>query len=168
MGRVLAHCDCSNIFVVLAVLCLLLSGFAQRHTLEFNTHDLTSSFVWRQRCYWLKVMLCLWVFPSISAEQLSQTLLSSIACVSLWSVPVFQDSGIPDSFPVYHYNGLKQSNHKERVRCSFMLSFFIITYDSGSFLRSLSLNYLFFSCHQSYTYTHTRTAGSGRPLQNKQ
>uniref|UniRef100_A0A669F4Q9 Ubiquitin carboxyl-terminal hydrolase MINDY n=1 Tax=Oreochromis niloticus TaxID=8128 RepID=A0A669F4Q9_ORENI len=26
-----------------------------------------------------------------------------------------QDSGIPDSFPVYHYNGLKQSNHKERV-----------------------------------------------------
>uniref|UniRef100_A0AAX7URU2 Ubiquitin carboxyl-terminal hydrolase MINDY n=1 Tax=Astatotilapia calliptera TaxID=8154 RepID=A0AAX7URU2_ASTCA len=29
-----------------------------------------------------------------------------------------QDSGIPDSFPVYHYNGLKQSNHKERVRHS--------------------------------------------------
>uniref|UniRef100_A0A3B3XZB8 Ubiquitin carboxyl-terminal hydrolase MINDY n=1 Tax=Poecilia mexicana TaxID=48701 RepID=A0A3B3XZB8_9TELE len=26
-----------------------------------------------------------------------------------------QDSGIPDSFPIYHYNGLKQSNHKERV-----------------------------------------------------
>uniref|UniRef100_A0A8C5EI15 Ubiquitin carboxyl-terminal hydrolase MINDY n=1 Tax=Gouania willdenowi TaxID=441366 RepID=A0A8C5EI15_GOUWI len=26
-----------------------------------------------------------------------------------------QDSGIPDSFPVYHYNGLKQSNHKEKV-----------------------------------------------------
>ncbi|KAK7886387.1 hypothetical protein WMY93_026008 [Mugilogobius chulae] len=26
-----------------------------------------------------------------------------------------QDSGIPDSFPVYHYNGLKQSNHNERV-----------------------------------------------------
>ncbi|KAM6910033.1 ubiquitin carboxyl-terminal hydrolase MINDY-3 [Xenentodon cancila] len=26
-----------------------------------------------------------------------------------------QDSGIPDSFPVFHYNGLKQSNHKERV-----------------------------------------------------
>ncbi|CAL8361695.1 unnamed protein product [Arctogadus glacialis] len=26
-----------------------------------------------------------------------------------------QDSGIPDSFPVYHYNGLKQSNHSERV-----------------------------------------------------
>ncbi|KAF0045355.1 hypothetical protein F2P81_001884 [Scophthalmus maximus] len=25
------------------------------------------------------------------------------------------DSGIPDSFPVYHYNGLKQSNHNERV-----------------------------------------------------
>lgn len=34
------------------------------------------------------------------------------------SVPVFQDSGIPDSFPVYHYNGLKQSNHKEKVRHS--------------------------------------------------
>ncbi|XP_008321570.1 ubiquitin carboxyl-terminal hydrolase MINDY-3 isoform X1 [Cynoglossus semilaevis] len=29
-----------------------------------------------------------------------------------------QDSGIPDSFPVYHYNGLKQSNHNERVRHS--------------------------------------------------
>uniref|UniRef100_A0A668ARV1 Ubiquitin carboxyl-terminal hydrolase MINDY n=1 Tax=Myripristis murdjan TaxID=586833 RepID=A0A668ARV1_9TELE len=28
---------------------------------------------------------------------------------------VFQDSGIPDSFPVYHYNGLKQSNHNEKV-----------------------------------------------------
>uniref|UniRef100_A0AAR2IZP8 Ubiquitin carboxyl-terminal hydrolase MINDY n=1 Tax=Pygocentrus nattereri TaxID=42514 RepID=A0AAR2IZP8_PYGNA len=26
-----------------------------------------------------------------------------------------QDSGIPDSFPVYHYNGLKQSNHNEKV-----------------------------------------------------
>ncbi|TKS81993.1 Ubiquitin carboxyl-terminal hydrolase MINDY-3 [Collichthys lucidus] len=26
-----------------------------------------------------------------------------------------QDSGIPDSFPIYHYNGLKQSNHNERV-----------------------------------------------------
>uniref|UniRef100_A0A8C7DVR5 Ubiquitin carboxyl-terminal hydrolase MINDY n=1 Tax=Oncorhynchus kisutch TaxID=8019 RepID=A0A8C7DVR5_ONCKI len=26
-----------------------------------------------------------------------------------------QDTGIPDSFPVYHYNGLKQSNHNERV-----------------------------------------------------
>uniref|UniRef100_A0A8C3G261 Ubiquitin carboxyl-terminal hydrolase MINDY n=1 Tax=Cyclopterus lumpus TaxID=8103 RepID=A0A8C3G261_CYCLU len=26
-----------------------------------------------------------------------------------------QDSGIPDSFPVYHYNGLKQSNHNDRV-----------------------------------------------------
>uniref|UniRef100_A0A674MT42 Ubiquitin carboxyl-terminal hydrolase MINDY n=1 Tax=Takifugu rubripes TaxID=31033 RepID=A0A674MT42_TAKRU len=26
-----------------------------------------------------------------------------------------QDSGIPDSLPVYHYNGLKQSNHNERV-----------------------------------------------------
>ncbi|CAL1611234.1 unnamed protein product [Knipowitschia caucasica] len=26
-----------------------------------------------------------------------------------------QDSGIPDSFPVYHYNGLKQSNLNERV-----------------------------------------------------
>ncbi|XP_054638034.1 ubiquitin carboxyl-terminal hydrolase MINDY-3 [Dunckerocampus dactyliophorus] len=26
-----------------------------------------------------------------------------------------QDSGIPESFPVYHYNGLKQSNHNERV-----------------------------------------------------
>ncbi|XP_035607210.1 ubiquitin carboxyl-terminal hydrolase MINDY-3 [Oncorhynchus keta] len=26
-----------------------------------------------------------------------------------------QDPGIPDSFPVYHYNGLKQSNHNERV-----------------------------------------------------
>ncbi|XP_070407337.1 ubiquitin carboxyl-terminal hydrolase MINDY-3 isoform X2 [Nothobranchius furzeri] len=26
-----------------------------------------------------------------------------------------QDSGIPDSFPVLHYNGLKQSNHKEKV-----------------------------------------------------
>ncbi|KAG8010105.1 Ubiquitin carboxyl-terminal hydrolase MINDY-3 [Nibea albiflora] len=25
------------------------------------------------------------------------------------------DSGIPDSFPIYHYNGLKQSNHNERV-----------------------------------------------------
>ncbi|KAF5890229.1 protein FAM, partial [Clarias magur] len=25
-----------------------------------------------------------------------------------------QDSGIPDSFPVYHYNGLKQSNHNEK------------------------------------------------------
>ncbi|TMS10670.1 Integrin alpha-8 [Larimichthys crocea] len=25
-----------------------------------------------------------------------------------------QDSGIPDSFPIYHYNGLKQSNHNER------------------------------------------------------
>ncbi|XP_051574932.1 ubiquitin carboxyl-terminal hydrolase MINDY-3-like isoform X2 [Myxocyprinus asiaticus] len=26
-----------------------------------------------------------------------------------------QDSVIPDSFPVYHYNGLKQSNHNEKV-----------------------------------------------------
>ncbi|KAM9436278.1 ubiquitin carboxyl-terminal hydrolase MINDY-3 isoform 2-T2 [Clarias gariepinus] len=26
-----------------------------------------------------------------------------------------QGSGIPDSFPVYHYNGLKQSNHNEKV-----------------------------------------------------
>ncbi|XP_023700314.1 ubiquitin carboxyl-terminal hydrolase MINDY-3 [Paramormyrops kingsleyae] len=26
-----------------------------------------------------------------------------------------QDTGIPDSFPVYHYNGLKQSNHNEKV-----------------------------------------------------
>uniref|UniRef100_A0A8C9RJD9 Ubiquitin carboxyl-terminal hydrolase MINDY n=1 Tax=Scleropages formosus TaxID=113540 RepID=A0A8C9RJD9_SCLFO len=26
-----------------------------------------------------------------------------------------QDSGIPDSFPVYHCNGLKQSNHNEKV-----------------------------------------------------
>ncbi|TRZ03120.1 hypothetical protein DNTS_029901 [Danionella cerebrum] len=26
-----------------------------------------------------------------------------------------QDSLIPDSFPVYHYNGLKQSNHNEKV-----------------------------------------------------
>uniref|UniRef100_A0A4W5QSA4 Ubiquitin carboxyl-terminal hydrolase MINDY n=1 Tax=Hucho hucho TaxID=62062 RepID=A0A4W5QSA4_9TELE len=26
-----------------------------------------------------------------------------------------QDTGIPDSFSVYHYNGLKQSNHNERV-----------------------------------------------------
>ncbi|TNN02531.1 hypothetical protein fugu_010018 [Takifugu bimaculatus] len=26
-----------------------------------------------------------------------------------------QDSGIPDSLPVYHYNGLKQSNHNERL-----------------------------------------------------
>ncbi|XP_035382278.1 ubiquitin carboxyl-terminal hydrolase MINDY-3 isoform X4 [Electrophorus electricus] len=26
-----------------------------------------------------------------------------------------QDTGIPDSFPVYHYNGLKQSNHDEKV-----------------------------------------------------
>uniref|UniRef100_H2LWJ9 Ubiquitin carboxyl-terminal hydrolase MINDY n=1 Tax=Oryzias latipes TaxID=8090 RepID=H2LWJ9_ORYLA len=26
-----------------------------------------------------------------------------------------QDSGIPDSFPIYHYNGLKQSNYKEKV-----------------------------------------------------
>ncbi|XP_051791880.1 ubiquitin carboxyl-terminal hydrolase MINDY-3 isoform X3 [Erpetoichthys calabaricus] len=26
-----------------------------------------------------------------------------------------QDSGIPDSFPVYHYNGLKQSNFNEKV-----------------------------------------------------
>ncbi|MBN3315336.1 MINY3 hydrolase, partial [Atractosteus spatula] len=26
-----------------------------------------------------------------------------------------QDSGIPDSFPVFHYNGLKQSNHNEKV-----------------------------------------------------
>uniref|UniRef100_A0A3Q3JE91 Ubiquitin carboxyl-terminal hydrolase MINDY n=2 Tax=Monopterus albus TaxID=43700 RepID=A0A3Q3JE91_MONAL len=26
-----------------------------------------------------------------------------------------QDSGIPDSFPIYHYNGLKQSNYNERV-----------------------------------------------------
>ncbi|KAJ7985646.1 hypothetical protein DPEC_G00354220 [Dallia pectoralis] len=26
-----------------------------------------------------------------------------------------QDSGIPEAFPVYHYNGLKQSNHNERV-----------------------------------------------------
>ncbi|XP_031432961.1 ubiquitin carboxyl-terminal hydrolase MINDY-3 [Clupea harengus] len=26
-----------------------------------------------------------------------------------------QDSGTPDSFPVYHYNGLKQSNYSEKV-----------------------------------------------------
>lgn len=26
-----------------------------------------------------------------------------------------QDSVIPDSFPVFHYNGLKQSNHNEKV-----------------------------------------------------
>lgn len=31
-------------------------------------------------------------------------------------VSLFQDSVIPDSFPVYHYNGLKQSNHSEKVR----------------------------------------------------
>ncbi|KTF89028.1 hypothetical protein cypCar_00010432 [Cyprinus carpio] len=30
-------------------------------------------------------------------------------------VSLFQDSVIPDSFPVYHYNGLKQSNHNEKV-----------------------------------------------------
>lgn len=30
----------------------------------------------------------------------------------------FQDTGIPDSFPVYHYNGLKQSNHNEKVSYS--------------------------------------------------
>ncbi|KAJ3597739.1 hypothetical protein NHX12_001256 [Muraenolepis orangiensis] len=29
-----------------------------------------------------------------------------------------QDSGIPDSFPVYHYNGLKLSNHNERSTCT--------------------------------------------------
>ncbi|MEQ2277921.1 hypothetical protein XENORESO_009789 [Xenotaenia resolanae] len=34
-----------------------------------------------------------------------------------------QDSGIPDSFPIYHYNGLKQSNHKERVSHSFIWVF---------------------------------------------
>uniref|UniRef100_A0A3Q1D1X0 Ubiquitin carboxyl-terminal hydrolase MINDY n=1 Tax=Amphiprion ocellaris TaxID=80972 RepID=A0A3Q1D1X0_AMPOC len=42
-----------------------------------------------------------------------------------------QDSGIPDSFPVYHYNGLKQSNHKEKVRHSFIFRFFIVTNDGG-------------------------------------
>lgn len=31
-------------------------------------------------------------------------------------VSLFQDSVIPDSFPVHHYNGLKQSNHNEKVR----------------------------------------------------
>ncbi|XP_026083170.1 ubiquitin carboxyl-terminal hydrolase MINDY-3-like [Carassius auratus] len=32
-----------------------------------------------------------------------------------------QDSVIPNSFPVYHYNGLKQSNHNEKVRYKLML-----------------------------------------------
>lgn len=32
-----------------------------------------------------------------------------------WILLPLQDSGIPDSFPVYHYNGLKQSNHNEKV-----------------------------------------------------
>ena len=45
---------------------------------------------------------------------------------------VFQDSGIPDSFPVYHYNGLKQSNHNERVRHSSHSGLFIAADGGGS------------------------------------
>jgi len=37
-------------------------------------------------------------------------------------VSLFQDSVIPDSFPVYHYNGLKQSNHNEKVRRLFLMA----------------------------------------------
>ncbi|KAM3614804.1 uncharacterized protein V6R79_019147 [Siganus canaliculatus] len=65
-----------------------------------------------------------------------------------------QDSGIPDSFSVYHYNGLKQSNHNERVRLSFPSM--AADADGFPFIFSLPLCLLrhFFSCHHSRTHTH--------------
>lgn len=67
----------------------------------------------------LAKVLPLWVSASISVRKdCSESSTTQHVFHPVHSVPVFQDSGIPDSFPVYHYNGLKQSNHKERVRHS--------------------------------------------------
>uniref|UniRef100_A0AAQ4NNL8 Ubiquitin carboxyl-terminal hydrolase MINDY n=1 Tax=Gasterosteus aculeatus aculeatus TaxID=481459 RepID=A0AAQ4NNL8_GASAC len=75
-----------------------------------------------------------------------------------------QDSGIPDSFPVYHYNGLKQSNHNERVRHSFTCMLLIVT--DGDSLSPLPA-----CCSSSvpvmtHKLTHTQIGG-GRAFQNK-
>ena len=135
-------------------------GFASihkhTHTVKFNTWDLTVSFGSRQRCagltFWVqKCSASAGLNLHLCENNLPKDSPTTLHVFHSCSRPVFQDSGIPDSFPVYHYNGLKQSNHNERVRRFLLFRFFIAT--DGCCLSP----YYFFSCHHSCAHTHTQT-----------
>lgn len=131
-----------------------------RRMFKLNTRDLTRSFGCRQRCvcfifFQFRNVLLLWFFTSFSVRTGSPTISHVLQS---------QDSGIPDSFPVYHYNGLKQSNHNERVRHSFTCMLLIVT--DGDSLSPLPA-----CCSSSvpvmtHKLTHTQIGG-GRAFQNK-
>ncbi len=95
------------------------------------------------------------LYLHLCENSLPRDSLNNIACFSLCSAPVFQDSGIPDSFPIYHYNGLKQSNHNERVRHSFIFRFFIAADGGGYFSYSICLSVYYFSSFPVIIQTHS-------------